>query len=293
MYEDIVKFSEWRFGNKNEAYVRHDHNFLCQFAIFMHDKRPEEVREEDITEYIRLHYTMERKRNGVAGRVSSIRTFYSYLRMKGRDVIDPQLIKIPKKEWTDTRVIPEEEYRTLLEVIPDLKRGGNYHKRNRGIIMLLWDSGMRVGELCSLRTSDMDFVNMLASVKTEKNRTSIPFRNIFWTEETNERLLEWNKRRAKLSGEYFFCQTYGELKGGGITGAGIGSMLRKYAMRNGLNVWNAHSFRHAFGERMASKGAQDSVISSLLGHAHVESSFRYTRLSKVSMREKYRELARG
>lgn len=88
----------------------------------------------------------------------------------------------------------------------------------------------------------------------------------------------------------FLCQIYGDKKSQPITPKGVQALLRKYAIRNNMETVNAHSFRHGFGERLAMKGAQDSVISSLMGHTHTESSFRYTRLGKENMKEKYKIL---
>jgi site-specific recombinase XerD len=299
IFRAVQKYSEWRFHSKEKATVQHDYNFLLHFSMFVRNKDIEDVDEEDVTEYIRLQTEFGYKRNGMQNRISAIRSMFDYLKLKGENVIDTKLITTAKKEWTDVRVIPEEAYRELLSVIPDLKRGGNYHKRNRAMIMLLWDCGCRAGELASIKTDDMDTGAMSASIKTEKNRSAVPFRNIFWTEETNKRILEWKKRRERLptvgedKGGYFFCQIVGDTKGEKLTVPAIGTMLRKYAKKNNMQVWNAHSFRHAFGERMAVKGAEDSVISSLMGHGSTESSYRYTRLTRGSMAEKYRELVRA
>ena len=292
--EAIEKYSQWRFGNKEACTVQHDYNFLRAFCLFVRNKDIEDIQEEDITEYIKLHYDLGYKTNGIQSRVSAIRGLFRYLNAKKYTVISTDLIQVPKKEWTDVRVATLSLYQKLLSVIPkNTKQWNGYHTRNRAIVMLLWDSGMRVGELCSIKTKDMDFERRLANIRTEKSRSAVPFRNIFWTEETNKELIAWNRKRQQLAGEYFFCQIYGDKKSQAITTRGVQAVMRKYAKRNDLGgVLNPHSFRHAFGERMVMKGAQDSVISSLMGHTHMESSFRYTRLSKENMLEKYRNLTK-
>jgi site-specific recombinase XerD len=52
-------------------------------------------------------------------------------------------------------------------------------------------------------------------------------------------------------------------------------------------IFNSHSLRHKFGHDLARKGANNTVISSLLGHANLQSSYRYTELFGSEIDEQY------
>src|SRR5207245_4716929 len=109
---------------------------------------------------------------------------------------DEHLIPIPRTEVRIPRVVTDEQYRTLLSIIP--VNNDPRHIRNRAIIRLLWDSGARNGELVSLNVSDLDGERMRAVIRTEKSRGRRPFREIFWTPETNENLGRWLEKRKQL-----------------------------------------------------------------------------------------------
>lgn len=65
-------------------------------------------------------------------------------------------------------------------------------------------------------------------------------------------------------------------------------------MRNPeIETINAHSYRHRFGLELAKQGANNSVISNLLGHASLTSSFRYTMMRDNQLAEEYQKYRVG
>lgn len=142
--------------------------------------------------------------------------------------------------------------------------------------------------------------DMSALIRTEKAKALHPIRRIFWTKETNEQIKKWLDRRnhleksfSKFEPDALFISVTGVKCGRRLKRNGIGEMLRRYSHLAGFEViCNPHSFRHHYGRDLAEKGANNSVISSLMGHAHIESSQVYTVLTSKMMEEQYDKFKR-
>ena len=116
-----------------------------------------------------------------------------------------------------------------------------------------------------------------------------------WTATTNIHLMRWIKALKECHGKIKNCDPKplfiglaSSSSGKRIDKKGVEEMLRRLSHAAGLEVVaNPHSFRHAFGRDLAKKGANNSIISSLMGHAHVDSSYVYTVMDDKLMEEQY------
>ena len=218
--------------------------------------------------------------------------------MQGYLVLDPMLVPLPSKQYGIPRVATEENYRKLLAAIPADSRDPR-HIRNRAIIMLLWDTGARNGEVLSLDLKDMDTQKMKTVIKTEKSKGRRPIREIFWTAETNEALLVWIAKREHLKKTKMphmddclfpsICSSGNlGLSGKRLSIKGVGETLRRYANRAGIPYMNAHSFRHHMGHDIISQGGSAADVMNILGHATLASSSIYTMMTGKELENRYR-----
>lgn len=306
LQQAMQKFIEWR-GLKSKrrtinGYVSH----LTHFCIFLRDL---EMDVQDITldvcvEWLKIFRTLGFDDNTIQKKAIALKLFFEFLQIQGFNVIAPELVPIPRKVFKFPRVAEEAEYQRILSVIPDKGKYGKcyWHVRNKAIVMLLWDTGARNGEILSLNTEDTDTERMAAKIHTEKSRGTVPFREIFWKEEANESLNIWLREREKLARDIEFQEPnaiFVGIKGGNtncpgkgrrLQGNFVSEILRKYSNKAGLEIpLNPHSCRHRFGRDLAKQGKNAFAISSLLGHARVESSYPYTMLFGKDREELYRE----
>lgn len=295
-YQAIVGFREWRSLKKvKPATVRGYDLALRNFCVFLRNPEIEEIKLDNVVEWFALQEQLGWDSNGFLIKAVAIRKILEFYRHQGLDVMDPWFVPIPEVEYRKPRVISEDNYVKLLATIP--KDGKDpRHIRNEALIRLLHDSGVRNSEVTSLDVSDLDLINMRATIRTKKARSHVPMRQIFWTPDTNEALKMWIERREILCqkrffpGDELFISITGKKCGQRLENAGVSQMLRKYS-RDGkiFPVVNAHSFRHAFGEDLAEEGVNDATISSLMGHSSITSSFIYTRLNDQAKERVYRK----
>jgi len=294
--EAIDKFLEWKQINAKEGTLKGYHLDLRQFCLFMRNPEIENVQLEDITGYFNMMGDLGWKWNGFVTKSIALRKFYQFYARQGHQVLNYELIPIPRREYNPPRVATEQEYQRLLEVIPN-ESNDPRHIRNLAIVNMLWDTGARVGELMSLNMPEVKVDQMKAVVKTEKSKGKNPFRQIFWTEETSKNLNRWVEKREELAQrteftdpEALFVGACRWQLGKRLSNGAVAIFLRRYSTKAEITTLNAHSFRHRLGHELAKRGANNSLISNILGHAALSSSYVYTMISNKELEVEYRKI---
>lgn len=275
---------------------------LRNFAIFMRNCEVEAVTDEHIVEWINLFKTMGYATGTIIKKEEALIQFYKFWTRKGLDVVDPLLIPLTDKEYVKPKVCTEENYRLLLSVC-DKSTKRNYTIRNKAMIALMWNTGMRVGELISLNVSDINVEEKLVTIKTEKSKGVRPFRTIPYDildQEAVQVIPKWIELREGMisekpiedSGALFFGYKTNKVYGRRFTNQSIGEIFSRTSKEAGLLVdeyINPHSLRHHFGHALSIKGMNNSVISEAMGHASLSSSFRYTQLNSGDLTDTLRK----
>ena len=294
MKEAINEFSNWRQfkvkGNTVKGYDREIRNF----CLFLRNPDIVKVTLNDVMDYLNGVIELGWDPNSLMPRCMALRKFFEYLRLRGFTTLNEELIPIPRKQYKIPRVADEENYKKLIEIIPAESHDPR-HIRNMVIINLLWDTGARNGELLSINIADVDLEKKKALIRTEKNRGSRPFREIFWTEETNQNLKKWMDKREALGNkvtfkdpEALFLSLVSCQAGQRLSVKGVGELLRRYANRAGIPYINAHAFRHHMGHDIINQGGSTADVMNILGHASVASSSIYTMMTNVELENRYR-----
>lgn len=153
----------------------------------------------------------------------------------------------------------------------------NLNIRNIGILLTLY-TGLRIGELCSLKWNDIDFINKTLSV----NRTVQRIKNKNKNSQnktiliTNTPKTEHSKRIIPLP--IFIIELLEEYKSKGenyiFTNSNLPKDPRTYEKyfsnilkRNGIRNLNFHTLRHTFATRSREAGIDIKVLSEILGHS--------------------------
>ena len=286
-----------------------DFMHLSDFMFYMRDMAREvgSITLEECERWLGLVKDLGYDDNTRIKKALALKLFFEHMFRRRIPVsFDPDLIPVPRKVFKFPRVATEDHYRRLLAAVQDEGKCGEitYAVRDKAILMLIHDTGARNGEIISLDTDDLNLESKSARIKTEKSRGEIPYREIFWSNEANEQLKKWIKVRERFvttmeldePKAVFFGIKAGSsalnysAKGKRLQTNYVSELFRKYSNRAKLPVINPHSFRHLFGRDLAKKKANNFVISSMMGHARVESSYPYTMLFGKDREEAYRSL---
>lgn len=290
----IDQFSNWRrFKVKSQTVKGYDQT-LRQFCLFLRNPEIEDITIHHVMEYLNGMKELGWESNSFVGKCMALRKFFEFYRMQGYAVIDEELIPIPAPEHKLPRVATEGSYKKLVAAIP-VKTNDPRHIRNRAIVTMLWDTGARIGELLSLDVADLDMERRKAIIKTEKSKGRRPFREIFWSQTTNDHIWGWIKKRDELKKashfkdkEALFLSISNSKAGQRYSIRGAGEMLRTYSKAAKIPYLNAHSFRHRMGHHIIKNGGSSADVMNILGHASVQSTTIYTMMADKELEKRYR-----
>lgn len=169
------------------------------------------------------------------------------------------------------------------------KRGGFIGTRDAAIIVLLYDTGMRVSELCGLADSDMDInaKRLLVHGKGDKERTV--FFGLHAKRLLNNYLVVRNN--ALSHEETAPCRLFisAEVSAGGstipLTANYVSKMVRRYAKLTKAKCRrpSPHTLRHTFAVQFLRGGGSVFALQRLLGHETLEMTRRYVQLADTDL----------
>lgn len=173
------------------------------------------------------------------------------------------------------RFLEPGEVEKLLEV-PNLRADTGL--RNRVIMQLQWETGMRVGEALALRPRDVIIGEKKVTIQLGKGGKT---RVVYWRSDEISMLLErWKRKRPK--GEYLFPTVRSENgKGKKVEARSFRTQFARYARQAGLPEWTTpHVLRHAFATNYL-KDPEHNIrqLQIILGHAGLSTTERYLHIT--------------
>jgi len=213
-------------------------------------------------------------------KVAAIRHFFSFLTK--REIIDenPGLtLTCPKNTSTLPGALTKEEMQQLIDFPFKSNEKG---LRDKAIIELLYSSGVRVGELVSVKIKDLD----------KRDRTL----NVFGKGK-KERLLPVTKQAVTSIDTYLLKREgnkspnsiiFMNLKGKGLTERGVQYILDQIARAAGIyRKVTPHMLRHSFATHFLENGMNLRYLQHLLGHSNLSTTEIYTHLSIDQLKKVY------
>lgn len=190
-----------------------------------------------------------------------------------------KLLKIPQERSNSHYAITYEDYIKIVALLPINEPIG---LQRRLMLALLWDTGMRVGELLNLKLSDLRPRG--ATINNEKNHRS---RIIGWSEQTEKLLKFYLPLRTNLiSKEPWLFISFHWKPSRKMSARTVEHMIKELRRKAQLlNPVRPHSFRHGFVHRQLAKGQAITTIAQMLGHSTPFNVISYAQLSGKEIQE--------
>lgn len=270
MDKKISSYLQWKGTYAPRAAVNYE-RWLQQFVRLCGSKSLKEYGISDIVKYKNWLADKLYAPATVQLATVALHNFFKFCKMNGDKCVSPEFIRVQRMRARSHRPTTEEEVRKIVAVIPEFTFIG---LRDRLILMLFWDTGMRVSELCSI---DMDQVSRGSRKATIVNRKNANSRIIMWSEETHALLCAYLPLRAIVSNQKALFI--------GVARKGVSRLtLRSIERSVGLYVKKAgiegkvtpHSFRHGWANYRRDRfNAPLSFLQKGLGHTNPISTFVY------------------
>ena len=233
------------------------------------EKQLEEVTTEELREFLLKYLKDERKLSD-----RSINYYNSVIRFIYEVTLDKLINKkqlpMRKKKKTLYKVLTKEELSTFFNMCDNFKF--------KTIFMLVYGSGLRIGEVANLRVEDIDSKNMRIFVRAGKGNKE---RYTILPKQSLEMLREyWRKyRQHKRRGRIFLSES-----GKAITVGVIREHFRKYRKKAKINEKaTLHTLRHNFATDLIERGATLIQVKELMGHSNIRSTMEYVHVANVKL----------
>jgi integrase/recombinase XerC len=269
--------------------IRSYRNDLDQFYSF-NALKCSDIKSEDVTSPDIRAWIVSMLENNIAPvtihrKISCLRVFYRYLRKEGAIESDPlEKLVLPKRKKRLPVFVSEESLSKLLD---SYEFGEDFAGvRNRTIIEMLYNTGMRRSELIGLHDNDVDITGETVRVLGKRNKERIiPIVRPFIP-----RLKEYIKVRddsgfTDINGWFFITDKRNKLYDKYVY-----TIVKKYlTMVTTIEKRSPHVLRHTFATHMLNKGADLNSIKELLGHANLSATQVYTHNTFEKLKKVYKQ----
>jgi len=235
----------------------------------------------DIRKYVLFLMTVRRyKVTAVRRNLSTLRTFYTFLRREGLRTDQPALdVELPKAEQRKPKVLRLPEVASMIKARVERPRGRSLGARDRAIIELLYGSGIRRAELAGLNLDDVDFGARVAQVTGKGNkRRMVPL-----TEAAVVAMQSYQHQRPASNDRAFFLSN----RNARLGLRQVWKIVKDYAAQSGIDRATTHSLRHSFATHFIEGGGDVSSLQRLLGHANIATTQIYIDQSIAHLRKAF------
>lgn len=290
MKRQFLEYIEIERGRAVKTIENYDH-YLTRFFEWAQIKDVSQITEEKIREF-RLWLN---RQPGVSGAMKrrtqnyyliALRAFLKFLRKREIPCISPERIELAKLPERSLDLITNVE---LERLIGSTTGAGEKSLRDRAILELLFSTGLRVSELCSLN-SDIDLTRDELSVRGKGDKVRV----VFISPSAKEAVREYMKKRKDME-EALFVNVSAEdktskKKPARLTPRAVQMMIKTYAAKAGITKKvTPHVLRHSFATDLLSNGADIRSVQALLGHASINTTQIYTHVTDAHLREVHKK----
>jgi site-specific recombinase XerD len=210
----------------------------------------------------------------------ALRTFLKFLTKRNITSLPADYIELAKINERQIDIISQEELKRLL-LAPDKEENLERRYRDKAILEMLFSTGLRVSELCSLR-NDLDLKLDEFSIRGKGGKVRV----VFLSDEAKKAVKNYLALRKDMSDALFVKGKDEVSKKDGLTSRSIERIVKKYATIAGISKKvTPHVIRHCFATDLLSNGADLRSVQAMLGHANINTTQIYTHVTDKHLRD--------
>ena len=270
--------TQMNYSKKTIESYNHDIN---KFYLYLKDNDVNSI--DLIDKNVLRMYLLKQKESNISNR--TIGRYYSSLNSLFKHCIEREYIKLNPLELIDypkyTKKIPDYIYESKIFELLNVKTSDKYEVeiRNKLIIYLLLDSGVRVSELVDIKVNDINYEERIIKVLGKGNKE----RFVFFTSKTLEILNSYlSIRNSKALVDNLLINYKGEK----LSVRYVQKIVKEIGEKIGLDL-HPHLLRHTFATDLLNHGLDIRLIQELLGHENLDTTQIYTHVSNSRVKEVY------
>ncbi|HLV23953.1 MAG TPA: tyrosine-type recombinase/integrase [Moheibacter sp.] len=287
----IPKFLQYLKVEKNYSshtvisYEKDLSEFLAFFKNELNSEKIEGAQKTEIRNYLVQLTQRSLSERTINRKISTLKSYYKYLLRIGEITNSPvSQIKILKQYNKIQIPFSETEIENLFE-IEGIFEEGYKGMRDKLVLELLYQTGMRRSELIQLKTSDIDFFQKNLKVLGKRNKERlIPLSDSLLNE--LKAFIEERDLIFKEMGSFLFLTD----KGKPFYDKLVYNMVNSYlSCISTKRKKSPHILRHSFATHMLSRGAELNAVKELLGHSSLSATQVYTHGSVEQLKKVFNQ----
>jgi site-specific recombinase XerD len=265
--------------------------YLSRFLEHAKIKKPKGITDITVREF-RLWLNRQEGTAGTEGRketlkrktqnyyLIALRAFLKYLHKRGIESLSPERIELAKVGDRLLDLISPRELEGLMRAPEgeDIKA-----LRDKAILELLFSTGLRVSELCSLNRN----VNLARDELSVRGKGD-KIRVVFLSKTAKDAVKRYLDKRTDID-EALFVQlgrNVREDESLRLTPRSVERLVKHYAVKAGIDKRvTPHTLRHSFATDLLESGADLRSVQALLGHANIGTTQVYTHVTDTHLKE--------
>ncbi len=263
--------------------------YLDRFFLFAKINDPSEITDELVRTYrlwlnrqeapaLRGHTKETLKKRTQNYYLIALRAFLKYLVRHDIKTLVPERIELAKVGERSLDLISADELSRILKV-PDLLTIKGL--RDKAILELLFSTGLRVSELCSL-PRDLDLKKGEFSIRGKGEKVRV----VFVSPDAKEAVDNYLAKRNDMHDALFVSSSVSQKTSSRLTSRSIERLVEHYAIKAGISrKVTPHVIRHSFATDLLENGADLRSVQMLLGHASISTTQIYTHLTDKHLRD--------
>ncbi len=289
-FVDLSYLQDWRIAEfaqsctalaprSVEAYLS-DIRLFAEWCARGKMTKPADVTRSAVRRYVANLTTRRFARRSIARKVASLRRYCRWATRVGAMTVDPTIgVQISGTESRLPRVIERSDLDLLLDGPVAEEEPEWRFFRDNAVLEILYGSGLRVSELCSLEVDSLDLAAGAVVVwgKGSKQRR-VPLSDL-----AVMALRNWIGIRTEVIDPSQGAALFANERGRRMTPRDV----RRILDRRSASPTHPHALRHTFATHLLDGGADLRAVQELLGHADVATTQRYTHVSRERLRAVY------
>ena len=279
-YLDFLKYQKNYSDYTIESYL----NDICEYLDYINSEGLsfKDIEYSDIRFFLMyLKETKKDNNSSIDRKLSALRGFYKYMANEG--IVKSNVFSLvsgPKKSKKLPRYFEYNELEEMFNVPDDTPLG----QRDLLLLEMLYATGCRVGELVSMKVSDIDFGRRNILILGKGNKERYVTYGEYCEDALKKYLNDGYKTLNKNNIDYLFLNN----NGGALTERGVRFILEKIIKQTGINKnISPHMIRHSFATHLLNEGCDLLTVQKLLGHESIKATQIYTHVTTDRLKEVY------
>lgn len=259
-------------------------NYAYDLKLFfaeLHKEETQDLKVNDISEFIRIQTKNMLSVPTILRRISSTKNFYLFLEKERIITFQIENFDKPKGAKKLPTCISIEEVEALLNQ-PDLDKAEG--QRDRAMLEVMYSSGLRISELLNLKVKEINFERGVVKVIGKGNKERVVPIGDYALEYLLKYIEDGRSKNKNRNSPYLFLNRYGEP----VSRIYFFKQVKKYALSAGIKEEiSPHTLRHCFATHMLENGAELRAVQEMLGHANIATTQIYTNISSKRILSAY------